>query len=305
MDVHLNALADKEFIQRGGASFANEGAYRFSHILVRDAAYAGLLKEARAKLHERFAAWLEEKSGERHYEYEEILGYHLEQAFLYRQELAPLDDSARALGARASGRLHAAAEHALARGDMPAATNLLERAAALLATGDPRRRELELYLGLALCELGDIARADVVLADRAAAAAAGDTALELRCLLERSYWRLATGLDTSLGDVRRVAEQAIPALEAVHDEAGLARAWGHLAFVQSAACNWAETAESLSVGSTTHAEPKTNSRRPSCSGSSRERCTMAPCPSRRAFVDFTLPCTAMSKRRTTRACTPR
>ncbi|MBA3263163.1 MAG: AAA family ATPase [Thermoleophilaceae bacterium] len=249
VDIHLTALSGKELIHRGGVSFANEGAYRFSHILVRDAAYAGLLKEARAELHERFATWLEEKSGARHYEYEEILGYHLEQAFLYRQQLAPLDDSGRALARRASGRLRAAAERALARGDMPAATNLLERAAALLMTGDPRRRELELQLGLALCELGDIARAEGVLAETAAAAAAGgDRALELRCLLERSYWRLATGLDASIGDVRRVAEQAIPALEAVGDEAGLARAWGHLAFVQSAACSWAETAKSLERG---------------------------------------------------------
>ena len=38
---------------------AVEDAFRFGHILVRDAAYAGLAKRTRAELHERFADWLE------------------------------------------------------------------------------------------------------------------------------------------------------------------------------------------------------------------------------------------------------
>ena len=34
--------------------------YRFGHILIRDAAYGGLLKRARATLHERFVDWADE-----------------------------------------------------------------------------------------------------------------------------------------------------------------------------------------------------------------------------------------------------
>ena len=37
----------------------DEDVFRFHHVLIRDAAYRRLLKEARAELHERFAAWLD------------------------------------------------------------------------------------------------------------------------------------------------------------------------------------------------------------------------------------------------------
>ena len=35
----------------------DEGAHRFQHIMIRDTAYDGILKRARADLHERFVAW--------------------------------------------------------------------------------------------------------------------------------------------------------------------------------------------------------------------------------------------------------
>ena len=67
--------------------------FKFHHGLVRDAAYQSLLKRARANLHERFVAWAEPVNRERgrETEFEEILGYHLEQAVRYRSELGPLD----------------------------------------------------------------------------------------------------------------------------------------------------------------------------------------------------------------------
>jgi class 3 adenylate cyclase/tetratricopeptide (TPR) repeat protein len=249
IDVHLTALTAKELIQPGGAMFGGEEAYSFAHILIRDAAYTGLLKEARAELHEGVASWLERSAGERITEYEEILGYHLEQAFRYREQLAPLDAQGSALGRRAAERLGAAAGRALARGDMPAAANLFERAASLLPPGEPARRDLQLQLGLALCELGDISRAEAVLAETAAAAAAaGDRRSELRALLERSRWRLTTTSDESTHTLRRIAEQAIPVFERADDDAGLARAWAHLALLDSFGCRWATATESLERG---------------------------------------------------------
>ena len=85
---------------------ANEDVwFRFHHILIRDAAYQGLLKRRRAALHERFADSVEAVSGERDrgVEYEEIVGYHLEQAHRYLSELGHLDDHGRDLAVR-SGR---------------------------------------------------------------------------------------------------------------------------------------------------------------------------------------------------------
>ena len=72
---------------------------------IRDAAYESIPKEARAELHERFGRWLERSAGERAIEYEEVIGYHLEQAYRYRVELGSVDDAARALARQAAERL--------------------------------------------------------------------------------------------------------------------------------------------------------------------------------------------------------
>jgi class 3 adenylate cyclase/predicted ATPase len=85
VSASLQRLIRKELIGRARSSFAEEDAFRFRHILIRDAAYSGIAKSRRAELHERFADWLERTMPE----YEEIVGYHLEQAYRYREELAP------------------------------------------------------------------------------------------------------------------------------------------------------------------------------------------------------------------------
>ena len=63
---------------------------------------------------------------------DEIVGYHLERAVRYRSELGPVDDQVRALARRAAGHLEAAGTRAHARGDVPAAVGLLQRASSLL-----------------------------------------------------------------------------------------------------------------------------------------------------------------------------
>ena len=111
------------------STIAAGDAFRFSHVLVRDAAYAGLVKSTRAELHERYATWLESARSGSAMEHDEIIGYHFEQAALYRRELGDVLDAERA-AAQASARLAAAGRRALASGDTPAGANLLE----------PRRR---------------------------------------------------------------------------------------------------------------------------------------------------------------------
>jgi predicted ATPase len=71
IDAIVDALTRKELLAPAQASYADE-AYRFWHVLVRDAAYAASLKEVRAELHERFARWLARTAGDRLREYEEI-----------------------------------------------------------------------------------------------------------------------------------------------------------------------------------------------------------------------------------------
>ncbi len=139
----LGELTRKDLIRLAAASFAGElVAYRFKHILVRDAAYRATTKRVRAALHERFADWLERRAGLRVVEYHEVIGYHLEQAYGYVTELGPADDHARELAARAAAHLGTAGRRAGDHGDYYAAANLLGRAAALLPAESRERLEL-------------------------------------------------------------------------------------------------------------------------------------------------------------------
>jgi tetratricopeptide (TPR) repeat protein len=220
----LFGLVRKDLIRPHRAAFAGEDGFAFRHILLRDAAYEGLPKARRAQLHERYADWLEWAARERLVEYEELIGYHLEQGFRYRIELGPADDGGRSLARRAADRLRAAGYRALARGDARAATGLLDRAASLLARGAPDRPELLVVLGRALCEAGDLSRAEGVL-DTAVqeAAAAGDDRLQARARV----WRLTVGIQQGAGFEECVVQtnEAIAVLEGANDDLGLAQAF--------------------------------------------------------------------------------
>jgi len=63
------------------------GRYRFKHLLMRDVAYAGLSKAARADLHEVFARELERSVGDRREEFAEIVAHHVERAFALSVEV--------------------------------------------------------------------------------------------------------------------------------------------------------------------------------------------------------------------------
>ena len=128
----LATLMRMELVRPDQASFAGEEAYRFRHLLIRDAAYLALAKATRSELHERFAGWLEQAAADRLGEYQEIIAYHLEQAYLYRVELGPPDAHARELAQRAGRLLGEAALRANARLDISATADLLERVIALV-----------------------------------------------------------------------------------------------------------------------------------------------------------------------------
>jgi tetratricopeptide (TPR) repeat protein len=232
VERHLSELDHKQFVHPIEAG--DDEAYRFHHILVRDAAYQSLLKRARATLHERFVDWAEPVNRERgrETEFEEILGYHLEQAVRYRSELGPLDDQGRLLAGRAAGKLSSAGRRAFARGDTPAACNLLRRATALLSTDDPVRLELLGDLADALVEEGQFDEARDVLADgRAVAERLEDARLLARIRIADGVLSLAlSDLDKSDASIEE-ARQDIAALSKAGDEAGLARGWRHLFFL--------------------------------------------------------------------------
>ena len=225
----LAALDRKQFIDRVENQTGEDRIFRFRNQLIRDATYGSLLKRSRAQLHERFVTWAERVNRERgrEEEFEELNGYHLEQAYRYRLELGPLDAHGRELAERAAVKLSNAGRRAFARSDIPAAVGLLRRAADLSETEMPGRVELLGELGEALVVQGSFDQAATVLDG-----AAGDArSIGDECLIARvRVTRLMLGLyvkeeEESATASIAAAEDVIRTFEAHEDDEGLARAW--------------------------------------------------------------------------------
>jgi predicted ATPase/class 3 adenylate cyclase len=241
VDAHLSAMTQKQLVRPEESSSTAD--YRFQHILIRDAAYRGILKRARATLHERFVDWAEpiNRERDRGTEFEEILGYHLEQAYGYLGELGPHDEHGLELGRRAAAYLSSAGNRAFARSDMAAAANLLRRAATLLPEGDPDRLELLPDLGEALMEIGEFAWAEAFLDEVVdGAEAAGDQRLHANALLTRLLARkhVATDFSAWREAVEKTTSALIPQLEGMTANAELAKAWRMVAFVHAPVNQW-------------------------------------------------------------------
>jgi class 3 adenylate cyclase len=154
LDGWLRRLEQQELIQANRAQFPGEKAFRFRHQLLRDVTYESLTKAARTELHEEFAGWLERRAGKRAEEFDEILGYHFEEAYRYQADLGPVDARGRALADRAANRLASAGLRAYARGDMWGAGDLLSRALGLLPGDSASRLRLQPRLDEALFDTG-------------------------------------------------------------------------------------------------------------------------------------------------------
>jgi tetratricopeptide (TPR) repeat protein len=221
----LGALVRKELIRPERASLGQR-TYRFRHLLIRDAAYDSIPKEARGELHEHFGRWLERAAGDRAAEYEEVVGYHLEQAYRYRVEIGHGDDDPRVIGREAAERLGNAGRRAFVRSDAPAGVNLISRAAALLPPDDPLRVELIPNVRVVQGMRGDLTWADRVLTEAVeAAATTGDRRLAAHALVQRGLLRLFTEPEVTPGELIDSAERSLAVFEELGDELGQARAW--------------------------------------------------------------------------------
>ncbi|HEX4930289.1 MAG TPA: BTAD domain-containing putative transcriptional regulator, partial [Gaiellaceae bacterium] len=203
----------------------DQRSFRFRHVLVRDAAYASVSPADRRRLHERFAAWVE-LSGDGRTTDDEILGYHLERAYVdgsdgaRSSERGQLDRLAHAAG-RA---LASAGRSAYVRGDARGAERLLSRAWHLLPADDATRLSLAPELADALAQRGRWEDA-VDRLDGAVEAArrVGDRSVELRSHVVRLRVGLLHGR-TSIADAQRELEALVPALERHGDQSVLAAA---------------------------------------------------------------------------------
>ncbi len=214
----LVGLVRKELVRPDRSQHAGDEAYRFRHLLIRDAAYDALPKAVRATLHERFAGWLQEQETAL-VEQDEIVGHHLEQAARYKQELGQSDS---ALAVRAGERLGIAGRHAMWRGDNRAAKGLMARALTLI-----RPLRLDVYLELDMADLQPTEAEALAVVEAAAerARAEGDQCAEAMARAAAARREVLTGTGTTIDEQEALAREAIRLLEEAADQEGLVRAW--------------------------------------------------------------------------------
>ena len=210
----LMSLVRKELVRPDRAQLAGDDAFRFRHLLIRDAAYDALPKAERADLHESFAGWLEQHGAEL-VEVDEILGYHLEQAWRYRTELGSPADPALMLAARE--RLKAAARRGMLREDFTAVQRLIDRARALVLKG-----QIDLALEIDRLDalfFGGQARVAYESAGELAerAAASGHRVAELTARIEEGFFALFVKPEGAADRLEGLIQEALPELEQADD----------------------------------------------------------------------------------------
>ena len=208
IDSNLAALVRMELIRPDESLFTDDEAYRFRHLLIRDAAYDSLPKGRRAELHAAFAGWLE-VHGRDLVELDEVAGWHLEQALGYRQELGLAGQEATA--ERAAGHLLSAGTRAALRADFPASENLLERALRLLPSDHPSRGRVALGLADALLQQDRFDEAE-----RFVDEAESDPEVRPEAVLVRQEWLFHSRPE----DVISYSERELPAAIALFERAG-------------------------------------------------------------------------------------
>jgi tetratricopeptide (TPR) repeat protein len=205
----LDDLLLRDFVVREPRStIGGQTAFRFKHVLIREVAYSGLSKSARANHHARFAEWLRERAGE---ELLEIRAYHLDQACTLLAELdgaPPLE-----LAQEAAAALEEAGRRALAREANRSARRLLCRSVDLDPTLARRYRA-----ALAAWRLGDLpAVSDEMEEVCRAAGEADDHRIQGRALTALA--EVALLRDADLGKARELTDRALEILPADADEA--------------------------------------------------------------------------------------
>jgi class 3 adenylate cyclase/tetratricopeptide (TPR) repeat protein len=233
----LAALVKRDLVRPDQPQLPREDAYRFRHILIRDAAYEALPKATRAELHRRFAEWLEEY-GQSLVELEEILGYHLEQSARYLDELGRPDSD---LLFRAGESLKTAGHRARGRGDTTAAARLFERALRLTR---PHRLDVHLELDLIEAIAEPLRQADIATAAAERAVAAGDElgALALRVVAAGGRFERREG---SAEEFEQLVRAALPRLEEVEDHQALIAVWGAAATLAIMRLQYEEMAHAI------------------------------------------------------------
>jgi len=205
----VRTLQRKQLFRADQAVLPGQDAYRFRHVLIREAAYERVSKEARARWHAAFAGWLEGVAGERAGVHEELLGHHLGEAARFRTEIGDAGADTHELACRAATLFRRAGDRAAAQGDFVTAAGLLRRVAVLLPAADPARSIAIADCAGWLFTAGHIdAAAALSRAAAAAAEASGDRVAQLVCDSLGRLIEVTAQADVAAGEEGAALERA-------------------------------------------------------------------------------------------------
>jgi class 3 adenylate cyclase/Arc/MetJ family transcription regulator len=222
VEPDLHVLEERDFIRsRSSSSIVGEREFAIKHALTREVAYGSLVTAKRARLHARFAAWLE-RAGEGRDEHAALLAHHFAEAVRPEDvDLAWPEDDAdfRRLRERAVSWLRRAAGLAVGRYEIENAVSLLDRAVELEASPAAR---VEIWQ--------EIAHANALYFDGRGFSSAMERAIELvdddlttadlyselafQTLLRAGMWGVAPEAELVEGWIGRALELAPPDSEA-------------------------------------------------------------------------------------------
>jgi DNA-binding SARP family transcriptional activator len=216
------ALMRKGFITSADSDVAGEDAFRFHHVLLRDAAYEALPKERRVRMHVLLAEWTARVQPHHH----EMIGHHLRESWRFLGEIGGDAGAREEVGRRGAAELALAAEFAVVRSALPAAARLLAQAAAMLPERSRERVHLLVERGEVLLTSGRLDEARDVLAEAAAAAdAIGDADGAAHAAVLSLQVSLQADPDPPLRRIPGVATAAARTFRRRHDDLGMCRVY--------------------------------------------------------------------------------
>jgi DNA-binding SARP family transcriptional activator len=220
----LLRLVRRDFVAIERPDELGDEMWGFRHALVRDEAYASIPKRRRARLHERIAELVAERAAARGVEADELIGHHLEAAYLSTKDIDPQSPELGRLAAGAAERLEAAGRRAFDQGDMETCSPLLGRALALLPPDDAGRLPIVFMLAPALGWIGRREEGLEILEAEARSADTDDPWTRARLSILRHHQTLFYE-PADLAQVVADANRAIAVLDDARDDEGLASAY--------------------------------------------------------------------------------
>jgi class 3 adenylate cyclase/tetratricopeptide (TPR) repeat protein len=215
VDRELDSLIDGSFVrQQPHSAIAGDREFLFEQLLLHQVAYEGMLLSLRSELHTAVAEWLELRSAGKVADYDDWVAFH------YERSKEP---------ARAVPFLENAAKAALARGAIPDALTLVERALKL-ADGAVLKASLLLIAEEIAAESGDVVRRQESIAElEKLAGELSDTRIAAEADYRRSRHLLDSG---DLQDARQRGELALEGFKSLDDismQADVLRILGRIA----------------------------------------------------------------------------